>query len=317
VRVSVVMPAYNAERFLAQALASVLIQTHRAFELIVVDDGSTDGTLRIARDCARHDNRVHVITQANGGVARALNAGVALAQHDWIVRMDADDVMEPERVERQLAFLAANPDVSVTSSLVRYITEHDRVVGLSRSPFTRRGTATRYARQNRIVAINHPASMVRRSAFLEVGGYRPHCSPAEDIDLWGRLLDHGYQLQVQPEYLLRYRVHGGSAVGQTVSGTERRLDWLRRCTALRRSGLPEISFDIYQQELARDPWWRRWNRLRSETGAARYGQAVFSLSAGAYARAGQQLLAAALMRPGLVARRLGPRLLPTLRRRVA
>jgi glycosyltransferase involved in cell wall biosynthesis len=306
--VSVVLPAYNAERFLARALGSVVAQTHGELDIVVVDDGSTDGTLGVAQDFARRDNRVRVFAQGNGRIARALNHGIACARHEWIARMDADDVMEPNRIERQLGFLAANPDLSVASSLVRYIDEDERVVGWSRSPFTRRATIARYFQRNRMVALNHPAAMMRKSAVTAVGGYRPEFVPTEDCDLWCRLLERGYQLLVQPEYLLRYRVYGESTTGQSVTVAERRLEWVLHCSALRRRDAPEITFEAFQQQLERQPWWLQMNRRRSERGSTLYGRAVLGIAAGDYTHAAGLLLLAAVLRPRLVLGRVGPRL---------
>jgi glycosyltransferase involved in cell wall biosynthesis len=308
VPVSIVLPAYNAQRFLAQALDSVLAQTHTQFELILVDDGSTDGTLAIAREYERRDPRVRAVTQPNGRIARALNRGIELAQHEWIARMDADDVMEPNRLERQLAFVDANPDLAVASSLVLYIDDNDRVIGRGRSPFTDRRTVARYIKRNRVVAFNHPAALIRKSVLLEVGGYRPEFVPAEDCDLWNRIIERGHPVLVQPEYLLRYRIYGQSTVGQNVVATDQRLEWVRQCMILRRQGKPELSFDEFRQRLESAPWWSRLNRWRSARGAALYGRAVFCISAGNYLRGGASLAAAAPLRPGLIFERVGPRI---------
>ncbi len=111
--VSILMPAYNAARFLSDAMDSTLAQTHADFELIAINDGSTDETLDILRAFERKDSRVKVITHPNLGMGRSLNEAMEVARHDWIVRMDADDIMAPHRIEHQLAFLAAHPDLVV------------------------------------------------------------------------------------------------------------------------------------------------------------------------------------------------------------
>src|SRR5262245_39958720 len=112
--VSVVMPAYNGERFVVEAVRSILAQTFRDFELIVVDDGSTDRTAELVAAEQSRDPRVVVHRQpSNQGFRIALNAGCALARGELIARMDADDVSLPERFERQVAFLRAHPEVGV------------------------------------------------------------------------------------------------------------------------------------------------------------------------------------------------------------
>src|SRR5687768_4168218 len=115
---TVLMPAFNASRFIGEAIDSVLRQTHRDFRLVVADDGSSDGTLALARSYAAKDPRVAVTTHANVGIANTLNRALAGIDSDWVVCMHADDVMLPDRIERQLAFVAANPEVAVAGSLV-------------------------------------------------------------------------------------------------------------------------------------------------------------------------------------------------------
>ncbi|HYO10671.1 MAG TPA: glycosyltransferase family A protein, partial [Tepidisphaeraceae bacterium] len=111
---SVLMPAYNAERYIAPAIESVLAQTVRDLQLLVIDDGSTDGTLAAARAFEQRDARVRVVTQANAGIAQTLNRGLEmLAGHEWVFLMHADDLMTPNRLERQSVFVAANPDHAV------------------------------------------------------------------------------------------------------------------------------------------------------------------------------------------------------------
>jgi glycosyltransferase involved in cell wall biosynthesis len=108
----------------------------RDLELLVIDDGSKDDTFAVASACAARDPRVKAITQPNAGIAHTMNRGLELAQSEWVFCMHADDLMMPNRIERQLAFLRDNPDVAVASSLVLYLNDEDDVVGRGRSPFT-------------------------------------------------------------------------------------------------------------------------------------------------------------------------------------
>ena len=131
---SVLLPAYNAEKHLAEALSSVLTQTHRNFELLILNDGSTDRTLEIAEQFRARDSRIQVITHGNMGMGAALNQGLRFAAADWIVRLDADDVMLPNRLERQIAFIESYPRLAVAGSLVYYIADDGRVLGAATSP---------------------------------------------------------------------------------------------------------------------------------------------------------------------------------------
>src|SRR5882724_6029993 len=142
ISITVIMAAYNPGRFLVPAIESVLAQTHRDFEFIIIDDGSTDYTLTIANSYAAKDSRVKVISHTNMGMGPSVNLAMKEAKGDWIARIDGDDLMEPNRLERQIAFLAANPDLVVASSLVNYVNDDGDIIGKNSSRFvTREGVA--------------------------------------------------------------------------------------------------------------------------------------------------------------------------------
>ena len=205
--VSVVIPAFNAERYIVSAVQSVLKQTFGEFELVIVDDGSTDRTAQILDDIARSDQRVRVIHQANTGIVGALNNGVAASRAPLIARMDADDLCTPDRLAKQVAFMNANPDVVLLGGAWDYIDADSRRLRTMRSP-------TDDAELQAICLtarcpICHPLSMYRRAAFNTVGGYDSAYLHAEDIDLWLRLGEVG-KMACLPDVLLKYRLHAAS-----------------------------------------------------------------------------------------------------------
>ncbi|HUG15035.1 MAG TPA: glycosyltransferase, partial [Thermomicrobiales bacterium] len=204
--ISVVLPAYNAERFAAEAIDSVLAQTHTDFELILIDDGSTDSTLDILRSYAARDCRIKVLAHENLGVARAMNQAMSVAQSNWIARMDADDIMEPRRLERQVAFVAEHPDLAVTSCLVTYIDAGGRTLGRSAPEFTSDEEVRKTRDAGTPIGFHHPGVLMRRDVVVGIGGYRSEFVSAQDMDLWNRIADAGGRILVQPEYLLRYRI---------------------------------------------------------------------------------------------------------------
>src|SRR5580704_476017 len=114
---SVLMSVYNSAEYLEQAIRSVLEQTYKKFEFLIIDDGSTDNSLEIAQRYAKHHKRIRIISHENWGACEALNAAAAQARGEWLFRMDPDHIMLPTRLERQLAFLRQNPDLAVASSL--------------------------------------------------------------------------------------------------------------------------------------------------------------------------------------------------------
>jgi hypothetical protein len=205
--VSVVMSVYNGERFLEEAVASVLEQDLREVELIVVDDGSTDRTPAILGALARADGRVVVRSQRNQGRTAALNVGFALARGPLVARLDDDDVATPARLARQRAFLEENDHVALVGGAATFVDEHGTAIAEVRYPTSDAEIRRALGRTSPFV---HSAVMLRRSAFREVGGYRPIFPMAEDLDLWLRIAER-HQVANLPETVVRYRVHGGQA----------------------------------------------------------------------------------------------------------
>jgi glycosyltransferase involved in cell wall biosynthesis len=238
--VSVVMAVHNGERWLAETLASLSAQTFGDFEVVVIDDGSTDGSAAILAEAAARDARYRVITQANFGLVASLNRGLAEARAPLVARIDADDVAEPERFARQVAFLSARPEVAAVGSAIRIIDGDGRFLRMQTYPCGPEAVAKAMLRG---CALAHPAVMMRRAAVQTIGGYREAFRHAEDYDLWLRL-GESHALDNLPEPLLRYRRHGGS-----VSFRHRQHQALasfvaRCCARERRDGRPDPLRDL-------------------------------------------------------------------------
>lgn len=196
--VSVVIPAFNAERWLPAALDSILRQSHRDLEIIIVDDGSRDKTPGLLDKAASLDPRIKVVRfQKNSGIVAALNEGLSHARGDFIARMDADDIALPERFERQLAYMSQNRLDLCGSWVVEFGMGFPRAVKLpSDSP----AVHTHLLFQN---VICHPTVIARREVF-EGFKYRHDHECAEDYDLFARASAH-FRLGNYPGALLRYR----------------------------------------------------------------------------------------------------------------
>jgi glycosyltransferase involved in cell wall biosynthesis len=180
--ISVLMCVYNGAPLVGQAVASVLAQTHGDLELIVVDDGSTDGTPDVLAAVA--DPRLRVQHQTRTGLTRALNRALAVARGPLVARLDADDVALPERLARQRAFLAAHPEVGLLGTAAR---EEDP--GGGRPRIVQPPTADAALRRALIRAnpFVHSSVMVRRELLERAGGYDERLAVAQDYDLWMRL----------------------------------------------------------------------------------------------------------------------------------
>lgn len=305
---TVVMPVFNVERYVADAIRSVLAQTHRDFALLVADDGSTDGTLAAAR-AFEADPRVRVVTHANVGIANTMNAALAACDTEWVACMHGDDVMLPHRLERQLAFAADHPGVAVFSSLVDWIDETGRIVGRSRSPLTTPEDVRRLVAGGRAVAFPHPAVLFRRQAVLDVGGYRQEFWPAEDTELWNRMVARGCGVLVQPEVLLRYRLHAKSASMSKAGVMIQKLRWVERCIAAWREGREEPTWDDFLAARRAAGWGARLNEGRKDLSRTLWQTAIGHRAARRYHRLLPAVAGAVALEPGEVLPRLLPRLM--------
>lgn len=205
---SVVMPVYNGGSFLSDTMQSILTQTLTDFELIVIDDGSTDTSLQLLQACAAKDGRIRLISRENRGLVPSLNEACEMAAAPYIVRMDADDIAHPQRFEKQYAFMEANPDLLGAGCQVL-------LIDVDGAPIKAMGTLTRHEAidADHMVglggAIIHPSAIIRREALERIGYYSNDYPCAEDLDLWLRIAEIG-RIANMEDVLLSYRQHPGS-----------------------------------------------------------------------------------------------------------
>jgi glycosyltransferase involved in cell wall biosynthesis len=207
--ISVLLPVYNARPYLDAAVGSVLMQGFRDFELIAVDDGSTDGSAALLHQYARMDSRVRVIERAHGGIAEALNDGIEAAGGEFLARMDADDISVPSRFEKQVGFLRQHPEVVLVGSRVLLIDPDGQTLFETEQPLEHQQI------QHAILSgvgwvVVHSSAMMRTSAVCEAGGYRAELAPCEELDLLVRLSEAGHLANL-PQVLLHYRQFEESA----------------------------------------------------------------------------------------------------------
>lgn len=206
--VSVIIPAYNAEKFIAKTLESVLSQTYQKLEILVVDDGSTDTTAEIVNFFAQKDSRIILLQQSNAGVAAARNLAIEKSQGEYIAPIDADDIWYPQNLEKQIECLTkSEPTVGVVYSWSVDINEKDLLTGGFYNS-TIEGEAYK-ALVYKYFMGNASSSLIRRICFERVGGYNcqlkaENAQGCEDLELFLRIAEH-YQFKVVPEFLVGYR----------------------------------------------------------------------------------------------------------------
>lgn len=201
--ITVLMPMYNAEAFVEEAVRSIQAQSFTDWILLAMDDGSSDGTLQRVADLGRDDGRIQVLALQHAGYVAALQHGLAQTSSPFVARMDADDISLPQRFARQVEYLETHPDVAAVGGQYQPFFDNGDDLPLPMLPTTPAAIRS-YAETRSPLA--HPAVMFRREAVAAIGGYRRVLQPAEDYDLWLRLLDR-FELANLDDVVLRYRVH--------------------------------------------------------------------------------------------------------------
>ena len=210
--VSVILPAYNCEKYIAASVTSILRQVYDKFELIVVNDGSTDNTLKILSSIS--DQRLRILSNdGNKGLICSLNRAIDASKGEFIARMDADDIAANDRIEKQVHWLLHHPDTAAVATCIRIIDENGNEKGdwpLDRQTNTATLIKKVMPREN---CLAHPAMMVRAS-ILKQYKYSERQQNIEDYDLWLRMLGDGLVIDKVPQPLLYYREHSSSVTSQ-------------------------------------------------------------------------------------------------------
>lgn len=238
--ISVVMPAYNAEKYIGPAIESILSQTFTNFELIIVNDASTDNTLSIIKKYARKDKRIrYKSNKKNSLIAYSLNVAIRMAVAPIIARMDGDDISVPTRLEKQLTILKKQKNVAVVGANLTVVDTKGRTVSKREYPTD---SVSLKRLMFRYSPFSHPVVMFRKNVFDEFGGYRTDIFPCEDIDLWFKIASK-YQFASINEPLLIYTLIQNSSSHKKLRKLEM-LTFRIRWNAVRNLGFRPSLYDI-------------------------------------------------------------------------
>lgn len=212
--VSIGIPFYNAQQYLNYAIESVLSQTHESWELILVNDGSSDSSLDIANEYAKKDSRVRVVSDGmNKKLPYRLNQLIEESTGDFIARMDADDIMHPERLKKQLSFLETNKSYDLVSTGLISINKDNIVKGYRKVE----SLYDDFSSIKTSYPIVHPSVMARRDWF-ERNKYSEKYPRAEDFELWTKAISNNdFKMAVLPDLLLYYREEGNLSIDKILS----------------------------------------------------------------------------------------------------
>lgn len=233
--ISVILPVYNGERFLGEAIESILNQSFRNFEFIVINDGSTDSSASILDSYQRRDPRLLVYHQENRGLVESLNRGCGLAQGRYIARMDSDDISVKNRLDLQLEFMDKHPDVGVLGGAVEIINTVGTSLRISVNPMDDKDIRLALLSY---CAFWHPTVIMRKEIFELVGGYRKALFGSEDHDLWLRFSEHSKLANLET-ILLYYRLHRNQITVAKIKESAFSTIAVQALAEIRRNGLPD------------------------------------------------------------------------------
>lgn len=203
-KTTVLMAVYNGERYIKQSVKSILNQTFKDFEFLIVDDGSFDSTGAIISEIK--DSRIKYKKISHGGLASALNYGINLSRSDYIARIDSDDVCTPERLEKQISFLDSHPEIDVVAGWSVYFKDAGKIQFTVKPPASDKEIKKFLLLHN---PINHSSVTFRKKKIADNGGYNDSFRCYEDFELWFRLRDK-LTFHILPEFLVFTRLHTGS-----------------------------------------------------------------------------------------------------------
>ena len=217
-KISLIMSVYNGEEYIAEAIDSVINQSFRDFELIIINDCSTDGTSEILDNFAKLDDRVKVYTnEVNLRLPSSLNKALSIANGKYIARMDADDICLPDRLQKQYDFMEKNPDVALSSC--RFMTLKNGVISSGGC-----GGKCDPDSINALLLVTNPIlhpGIIAKAQVIKELGYDKNFTCTEDMELWTRFVMQGHKVEILPEYLMIYRLHDKQITETTLEKQKR------------------------------------------------------------------------------------------------
>lgn len=238
--VSVLMSVYNGERYLREAIESILAQTFTDFEFLIINDGSTDGSLDIILSYT--DTRIRLIDNAeNIGLTKSLNKGISLARGKYIARMDADDISLVERLEKQVRFLEVEKEYVIIGTGAYLIDDSGDEIGKLDRPFTYDEILGHIFFFNPVI---HPSVMFHREIIIKIGCYDTSIPKAQDYELWFRIIGKNMKIRNLPSLLIKHREHKNSIESASFDEQER---WAR--ASLKQAIMNILGLDVTEQQI--------------------------------------------------------------------
>lgn len=238
------MSVYNSAEFIDQSISSILNQTYKDFEFLIIDDCSTDNSFLIIEKYSKRDNRIKIFQNSkNLGLTKNLNKLIYHARGNYIARMDADDISLPDRLKKQVNFLNENPNIDIVGCFSENISEKGQLLGTRNVPIEHQNIIRLLPKLN---PMSHPTVMIRTSSLKKIGGYDQKYRTSQDFHLWYKAAGLGMKFHNIPEYLFQYRMND---------------DYTNRKSFQYRWNEFKIKLDGYK--LINLPWYKYYNALIS------------------------------------------------------
>lgn len=312
--ISVIMGVYNGEPFLESAIKSILNQTFNAFEFIIVNDGSTDNSLSICQRYANEDDRIKLIDLGrNVGRCHALNYGIEIAQYPWIAIMDADDIALPHRFKRQMKAIEEDPEVITWGSYISHINSTGKVLSVNKVGPSTHEEMNQRIQQGIPVFIMHPTALIRKDIVEQVGGYNQAFTPAEDIELFSRVIEHGPILAI-PEVLLLYRIHGRSLSMTNMAVQQQYTNYVKLRYENRLTNTPMLTLEDYLEAQKKKSFLQRLRWQMQLTRSLYYRRAGMAYGEGKWIKALSYFAFSAIIDPRYAIPRVWQQLVSAPRR---
>lgn len=265
--ISVIMAVYNGEKYLQESVESIVNQSYKNFEFIIINDGSTDSTVNVLK--SYNDSRIKIHHQENIGLTKSLNKAIRLSTGKYIARMDADDIAVPRRLEKQADFLNSNPEIGLVGSFGVKIDEAGQTIQKITLPVFDKEIRKQLIKENVFI---HGSVMIRKEVFDQAGYYNEAFKYGQDYELWGRIAQI-YKLYNLAEFLLLRRKTKDSLSNNSEILQERiSLSIKAQLSVMRRFRAPFYSycclwnlvlhFLIYSLKIVRFPLRSKWDLLR-------------------------------------------------------
>ena len=296
-RVTILVPVYNGARYLAETLNSLLVQTYKDFELLIIDDGSTDTSPSIVNSLS--DPRIRMIQRENGGLCSALNQGIEKARGEYIARSDQDDLSLPYRLEREVAIANSTPEALGIFSFNTKIGEKHKWSNTDKLTMSKQIKVYDPIKDGCLLG---STMLARTAALRQLGGFRQAYYPADDWDLEFRLSEQGKVLVVC-EPLVAYRFHRDASTYRTFEEMQRKKYWTEDSHSRRIQGLPELTFEEFLAQMPQNLQ-SRIHRHRIGSSKLLTRRAGQHLLDGNYLKAAANLTAASFLNPIDIFRRI-------------